>query len=127
MWRGIGMVVGVGGGRSDVMVVVVVLHLLCIWAFDMGAFPFLLCVSLHITTIPHGSGRQEGSARADGVLEVVGFFFAFNWGAPGRWGEMEEEQRDKLGPSPIRPRVGVLMVRFQESFFLFSSPVQTGF
>lgn len=69
MWRGIGMVVGVGGGRSDVMVVVVVLHLLCICAFDMGAFPFLLCVSLHITTIPHGSGRQADRKAARARME----------------------------------------------------------
>lgn len=94
-----------------VKVVVLFLHLLCIWAFDMGAFLFLLCVSLHITTIPHGSGgqadRKAARARMESWKLLLGFFL-YSTGARRGVGRKEGGGggMDKLGPSPIRPRVG---------------------
>lgn len=111
-----------------VKVVVLFLHLLCIWAFDMGAFLFLLCVSLHITTIPHGSGRQADRKAARARMEswklLLGFF-AFNWGAPGRWekGGREGGGGGQVGSqSHPTPCGRVLMVRFQESFLFVFVP-----
>ncbi|KAK1827075.1 hypothetical protein QBC39DRAFT_362841 [Podospora conica] len=71
----------------------------------MGAFLFLLCVSLHITTtIPHGIRRvgRPGSAR----VEVDDWFLVFNCTALGSCGNWEREKNGmgwaELGsPTPL--------------------------